>query len=123
MNWKWYLFSFKGRVNRALFWAFAGPLGLIIIFTEMYTVASRPGELSTPTAVLILVTLWPSLAIQAKRWHDTDRSAWWILINFVPLIGGIWALVVTGAFPGTQSENRFGPPFGSNAGDPIPDDV
>jgi len=56
-----------------------------------------------------LVLLWPSLAVQAKRWHDRDKSAWWVLINFVPLIGTIWSLVENGFLSGTPEANRFGP--------------
>lgn len=49
-----------------------------------------------------LVILWPALAVQAKGWHVRDKTAWWILINVVPLIGTIWALVENGFLPGTE---------------------
>ena len=26
--------------------------------------------------------------------HDIGKSGWWILINLVPLIGGIWFIVL-----------------------------
>jgi uncharacterized membrane protein YhaH (DUF805 family) len=108
MKWTWYLFSFEGRINRELFWAFFGPLVVLLVCAELSTNTGNPGQMNDVSLVITLVTLWPSLAIQAKGWHDTDRSAWWILINFVPVIGGIWALVVTGFFSGTSGQNRFG---------------
>lgn len=55
-----------------------------------------------------LVLLWPALAIQAKRWHDRDKSAIWILINFVPFIGGLWALIENGFLAGTDGDNHYG---------------
>ena len=59
-----------------------------------------------------LLLLWPSLAICAKRWHDVDKSAWWILIALVPVVGGLIALVFNGFIPGTPGPNRFGNPPG-----------
>lgn len=56
----------------------------------------------------VLALIWPSLAIQAKRWHDQDRSAWWILIGLVPFVGGLIALVMCGFIQGTPGPNRFG---------------
>lgn len=67
-------------------------------------------------AIIFFVVLWwSSLAVQAKRWHDRDKSGWWILINFVPLIGPIWALVENYFLSGTEGPNRFGvDPLGWN---------
>lgn len=55
-----------------------------------------------------ILFLWPSLAVQAKRWHDRDKSGLWILINFAPYIGVIWALIETGILPGTVGDNVYG---------------
>jgi hypothetical protein len=30
------------------------------------------------SVVVMLVACWCLLALQAKRWHDLDKSAWWI---------------------------------------------
>lgn len=57
--------------------------------------------------VFYLVTLWPMLAISAKRWHDRDKSGWWTLISLVPIIG-LWMLIECGFFKGTRGPNRFG---------------
>ncbi|MDK1018188.1 MAG: DUF805 domain-containing protein [Actinomycetota bacterium] len=58
---------------------------------------------------MYLGTLWAGLAIAIKRWHDRDKSGWWILIGLVPIIGGFWALIETRFLTGTQGENRYGP--------------
>lgn len=41
-----------------------------------------------------LAVFIPSLALSIRRLHDTGRSGWWLLIGLVPLIGGIWLLVL-----------------------------
>ena len=58
-----------------------------------------------------LVTILPSLAVAARRLHDTDRTAWWLLL-LLTLIGVI-ALIVWYCEKGTPGPNRFGP-------DPLP---
>ena len=55
-----------------------------------------------------LAILIPSIAVQIRRLHDTNRSGWWIFIGLIPLIGTIVFIVfmVQDSNPG---ENRFGP--------------
>ena len=107
MSGAWFLFSFKGRINRKPFWMFnlcifaAGLLfGLFMEPTE---------EINKYQLMFMLWILWPSLAVQTKRWHDIDKSALWLLINFIPVAGPIWALIENGFIPGTRGANRFGP--------------
>lgn len=49
-----------------------------------------------------------ALSVQIKRWHDRDKSAWWLLIHAVPAIGNTWALVECGFIEGTPGPNRYG---------------
>ncbi len=72
--------------------------------------SSAGGMASLPMMIAMLAMIWPALAIQAKRWHDVDKSAWWILIGLVPVVGGLIALVFNGFMAGTPGSNRFGPP-------------
>lgn len=55
-----------------------------------------------------IATIIPSLAVTFRRLHDTDHSAWWILIGLVPIIGGL-VLLYFYLIEGTQGANRFGP--------------
>lgn len=64
------------------------------------------------TGVVNLLHLIPTLAVTVRRLHDIDRSGWWLLISFVPVVG----LVVLVVFlcMSSVSSSRFGP--SSNAG-------
>jgi uncharacterized membrane protein YhaH (DUF805 family) len=44
-----------------------------------------------------------------KRYHDRNKSGWWILIVFVPVIGGLWYFIECGFLRGTPGPNTYGP--------------
>jgi len=56
------------------------------------------------------VLLWPMLAMCIKRLPDRGLSGSWLLVIFVPLIGGLWFLVICGFLRGEGIRNRFGAP-------------
>ena len=97
-------FNFSGRGSRSEYWWFvlacmiAGLIGAVIdVATGRHFVES----------LVSLATIIPNLAAAARRLHDTDRSGWWQLLAFVPLIGLI-VLFVWLATGGTPGANRFG---------------
>ncbi len=57
-----------------------------------------------------LAVLIPAIIVYIKRFHDRDKSGWWVLIGLVPLIGQLWLLIECGFLAGTPGPNRFGPP-------------
>lgn len=100
-----FLLSYDGRINRQRYWAFA-----IVYFAILIAAAIIDGMLGTSFIMLLvaLAGLYPSICVSIKRWHDRDKSGWWILIGLVPVIGGIWSFVECGCLEGTQGPNRFG---------------
>ena len=103
------LFTFEGRIGRQAYWfavvlLFAG--GLVASMLDWLLFGSASNLLSAVTG---LVSFVAGLAVCIKRWHDRDKSGWWVLIVFVPLIGWLWALIENGFLPGTTGPNRFGP--------------
>ena len=50
----------------------------------------------------------PMLAVQVRRFHDQDLSGWFILLGFIPYLGGLIMLVFM-CIDGTPGPNRFGP--------------
>ncbi len=59
-------------------------------------------------AVVGILGIWVGLAVSVKRWHDRNKSGWWVLIVLIPIIGGIWALIELGFLPGTEGPNAYG---------------
>ena len=109
MDYKKLLFSFEGRVNRQPYWMFV--LAVIAVSFVLVGISMVIGE-KVGMILLVLfqiIVLWSTLAIQVKRWHDRDKSAWWLLMNFVPLIGAIWVFVECGCLRGTEGQNQYGP--------------
>jgi uncharacterized membrane protein YhaH (DUF805 family) len=47
------------------------------------------------SGVFALASLIPAILVDIKRWHDRDKSGWWMLIALVPIIGAIWFLIET----------------------------
>lgn len=112
MDWKYLFLSMDGRIGRRTFWM--GVLAFIVISLVAYVLdmVLRTPNLGSSGAISLIVSLmmiYPSIALSAKRWHDRDKSAWWILIGLIPLIGAIWAFVEVGCLKGTSGPNRFGP--------------
>lgn len=69
-------------------------------------------------AILIDESLWglvllglilPSLAVSVRRLHDTGKSGWYLLIGFIPLVGGIIVLVFM-IQASDAGPNRYGEP-------------
>jgi uncharacterized membrane protein YhaH (DUF805 family) len=113
MDWKYLLTSFDGRINRGKFWAGVGVIFAVGILANLIDamLGLRMGEAGVGVVggIVGLASIYPALAIYAKRWHDRDKSGWWTLIIFVPVIGFIWFLVECGILEGTRGANRFGP--------------
>jgi uncharacterized membrane protein YhaH (DUF805 family) len=106
--------NFKGRARRSEFWYWQLFMLLGGLVAEIFDagIGIRFSPLST---IFWLATLIPGIAVFVRRLHDTDRSGWWLLLLFVPLIGAI-VLIVWACTKGKQGYNGFGR-------DPIPPEV
>lgn len=117
MSWIEVLFSFKGRIRRRTYWLASLGGTLLFYFVVFGAIAVtggvEPGEDNPIQIAVTLVAMmpytWMTFAIQAKRWHDRDKSLVWMLIAFVPLIGGIWVFIECGLLEGTPGPNPYGP--------------
>ena len=117
-------FSFNGRINRAKFWL--GNVALWVVYVILMIIGgagmtasfdpNNPqaagagmGVMGIIILIVYIAMLWPALAIGVKRWHDRDKSGWWVLIALVPIIGGLWYLIECGFLEGTKGPNKYGP--------------
>tara|TARA_B100000686_G_C16175454_1_gene658366 strand:- start:89 stop:457 length:369 start_codon:yes stop_codon:yes gene_type:complete len=103
--------EFSSRASRKEFWLFFLSYCIAVVVLSVidgivgtYHVESGYGLFS---GIYVLVTLIPYLAVCVRRLHDTDRSGWWLLLWFFPLIGLIWFIVLC-CLKGSDGENRFG---------------
>lgn len=111
MDWGYLFTSFDGRINRAKFWA-----GYVILWVASVIVIGLLAAILGDSAgfwvlyiIAVAFLVVAGLAVQIKRWHDRNKSGWWVLISLIPLIGPIWAIIETGFLPGTPGPNDYGP--------------
>jgi uncharacterized membrane protein YhaH (DUF805 family) len=99
----------RGRLPRKAFWLY-GVLGPLLVSTMLEMLLGIVGVPERQTQWLAsALLLWPCTAVTVKRWHDRDRSGWWVLVLMVPLLGTLWTLYECGLRRGTEGDNRFGP--------------
>ncbi|MAZ30240.1 hypothetical protein CL655_03065 [bacterium] len=100
--------DFSGRTSRQAFWMYV--LWYVIIYVVVALVASAVG-VEALVMLLALAIFIPSLAITARRLHDTGLSGWWQLIGLVPVLGLIVMIILT-VRPGEAGANQYGPATG-----------
>jgi uncharacterized membrane protein YhaH (DUF805 family) len=98
VNWSQYLFSFNGRINRAKWWLLL--LVLIGYVIAAIVIGMILGMISADLAMIWgliymigwLVMIYVILAVGAKRLHDRNKSAWWLLVFYgIPFLLGLYA--------------------------------
>lgn len=94
------VFDFRGRSLRGECWWPVLLNGVMAIILEQIF----PGL----GKAVVFLTILPNVSVGFRRLHDTDRTAWWMLIGFVPVVGFL-ALLFFMASKGTVGDNRFGP--------------
>lgn len=102
-------FTISGRASRSEYWYFVlfcliGAFVFGMIDGAIFGSALLLAPIST---IFSLVTFVPSVALGFRRLHDTNRSAWWLLLSLVPVIGWV-VLLVFYIQKGTDGENTYG---------------
>jgi uncharacterized membrane protein YhaH (DUF805 family) len=104
--------TFEGRARRREYWFFQ--LFNVLAFIVLLLVDGVTGTINKEaglgllSGLYLLATIIPSFAVTVRRLHDTDRSGWWLLIAFIPVVGDI-ALIVFACLDSQPGANRFGP--------------
>jgi uncharacterized membrane protein YhaH (DUF805 family) len=147
-----FLFGFRGRINRLQYWGgsfLVGTINAIGVFltagSALFSAGLDDKLAATQGAGLLLipvqiVTMWMTLALQTKRFHDRGRTGWLsvaILVPMVPLFVliqmgpgdnpaaaaammapfmllllaiSLWFFVDLGLLPGASGDNAYGSP-------------
>ena len=111
--------DFSGRSRRKEYWMFI--LGYVIALGALTAIGGVLGAFSGGAdgpgvvglffigliVIFVLGLFIPSLAVQVRRFHDQDKSGWFVLLGLVPYVGGLIVLVFM-CLEGTNGPNRFG---------------
>ncbi|MEO7977179.1 DUF805 domain-containing protein [Flavobacterium sp.] len=108
--------NFNGRARRSEYWYFV--LAQILIIFGIIALGSFIGTFFNRSedgffiafgfvGIYLLAILIPYLALIVRRMHDIDKSGWFYLVRFVPVIGGIWILVLL-CTEGNYGSNNYG---------------
>ena len=96
-------FVFEGRASRSEYWWFQ-----LIVSPSYYISTYIKNELAYLFLGITLFTLIPAISAGVRRLHDTNRSGFFLLISFIPFIGGL-ILLFFFITEGTKGKNKFGP--------------
>jgi uncharacterized membrane protein YhaH (DUF805 family) len=94
--------DFEGRVGRQEYWMF-------ILFSFILQIAFDVVRLDEVSMLIALGLFVPSLALAARRLHDTGKSGWWQLLILIPIVGWI-ILIVWLATKTDPVANQYGDP-------------
>lgn len=98
---------FGGRARRTEYWMFT-LVNLIVAFVLGFLLAFTGVFGAVISYLYSLAVLLPSLAVGARRLHDTGRTGWWLLIGLIPVVGEI-ILIVFFVQDGQPGQNQYGP--------------
>lgn len=115
---KWYLevmkkyAVFSGRARRKEYWMF---VLFNIIFAIVAAILDNILGIAIenvgygPIYLLYgLAVLLPGLGVSIRRLHDVGKSGWFLFISLIPIVGGIWLLVLF-CTDGNPGDNKYGP--------------
>ncbi len=105
--------DFSGRSRRKEYWMFVLGVFLAAIVTSfldaMLGMRGMVFGFYGPLTVLLMLGVFiPALACQVRRFHDQDKSGWFVLLALIPFVGGLIVLVFM-CLPGTPGPNQYGP--------------
>jgi uncharacterized membrane protein YhaH (DUF805 family) len=117
--------EFSGRSGRQEYWMFF--LFNMLVYLVLggaaavfFIARAASGDTSTDASVPVvgivmvgllvifaLATIIPSLAVQVRRFHDQDKSGWFVLLGLIPYAGGL-ILFIFMLLEGTRGPNQYG---------------
>lgn len=93
--------DFNGRASKPEYWWF-----FLFCLVGALIIEAIAGSLSL---VFSLVTILPSLSVGARRLHDINKSGWYQLIWFIPILGWIYMIYLM-VQDGEVNGNQYGEP-------------
>ena len=105
-------FVIKGRASRSEYWFLQLLFTPLAMYVGFWSDPVSAGTIDPPplyilSTMIVILLFIPSITSQIRRFHDKDKSGWFIFINIIPLVGWLIALVML-LDKGTPGKNRFG---------------
>ena len=94
-----------GRIGRGGFWLrnlLVLPLALFLCISADQIAGRSLGLVAALATTLFLVSAW------GRRLHDRGRSAFWLLIAAVPILGALFLAIECGFLRSRPQAERFG---------------
>jgi len=121
--WGQFYLSPIGRTGRLFYWLF-GFLPLALLGVGFGVLLPRTLDETRYLLTGAILLLWPQAVILARRFHDINLTAWWVVVFWAlpfafvllhaPLPPGTGTIVgwlgaiALGLIPGTRGSNRYG---------------
>jgi len=101
------MFCYEGRVNRQKYILNVLPTGILnyMLMKMMEYIDSLPLLIISLLISLLLMIYVFMFAI--RRCHDIDRSGWYCLLSFVPVVNFVWGIYLM-CKKGTDGVNKYG---------------
>lgn len=103
---------FKGRIGRLGYLVASVYVLAYFIFVVLLGLIGHGSRSSNVSMILlgmvgVLITIPLGISLHIRRWHDLDQSGWLTLLNLVPGVGIITAIILV-FIPGTSGPNKYG---------------
>ena len=101
-----------GRIGRGGFWLrhlLVLPLALFLCVSAEQIVGRPLGLVAALATTLFLVSTW------GRRLHDRGRSAFWLLLAALPVLGALFLAIECGLLHSRPQAERFGEAAGYRA--------
>jgi uncharacterized membrane protein YhaH (DUF805 family) len=105
-------FTTDGRIGRLRYLAWS--MVLMLACLPLFGIAGGFFAASEILGGLLMVVVGIAVAVVGimfgvQRLHDIGWSGWLLLVTLVPIVGGVFSLLMF-IIPGSTAANRFGPP-------------
>ena len=98
------LFTNRGRINRGTYWIIS-----LFIWSSFYILFTALNLISYSASwILYPILFWALIATATKRLHDTNKSAHWLWLVFIPVLGPLILIYLLGLKKGMKLVNRYG---------------
>jgi uncharacterized membrane protein YhaH (DUF805 family)/Tfp pilus assembly major pilin PilA len=110
------IFSFSGRIGRLRYLAYGVGFSLLLgiatvpilgVVGVLGVQSGMPAISLVVIGIFYLATFVISVMFSKRRLNDLNRSGWWFLLFFIPIVNLLLAIYLV-FFPGTDGPNNFG---------------